>query len=251
METRKHMLTESDEMLIGKYADNECGFFSKIRARRLLARSQEARLFLESLHEYSTDIQAVDNMNKGAKVDLWNKISARIDQEERAEVFLGKRTQVNQENTRVSWSNLGWGLSGGFVTAGIAVVMFLSSSKFSSNLSTNKDDFANRMKRSLEILDAQGNARESVQPEMIINTSSNQSGSNRLRKPLELDWMRSDGSVRLIQAPQEKSAIIWVKRRNPIARGLADDLSEQALINNDRPVLLKERIPETFSISSK
>jgi hypothetical protein len=67
----------------------------------------------------------------------------------------------------------------------------------------------------------------------ISNVSLPQGGGSPVRvgrypNSLEVDWMRSDGRVRVMQDSGERSAIIWVKRRNVPAALPVVEMTPQA-----------------------
>ncbi|MCB0317917.1 MAG: hypothetical protein KDD56_04115, partial [Bdellovibrionales bacterium] len=77
-------LSQKEEKLLEQYFDGESGFFARRRAKRLLGSNQAANSYLNGLHELSNNCKeavsaSFDNLMP--KLDLWNKISARIDQE--------------------------------------------------------------------------------------------------------------------------------------------------------------------------
>lgn len=236
-------LTEKQEVLIEKYVDGECGILSKFKARRLLANNRSARQFLDSLLSLAEELRDFELKQNNPKVDMWDQVSMRIEQEERAERFLGKRNESEKVSAKVSWTSLGWGFSGSLVTAGIVGVVIAFSGR--SNPSSKGDDFTKRLERSLEVLDAQGDSRPSAQ-------NVNLPVSSTLRRPVEVDWMRSDGRVHMIQDPQERSAIIWVKRQHPGLAAIDDGSDAQSLARpSNRPVIINERIPDALSVSNQ
>ena len=103
-------------------------------------------------------------------------------------------------------------------------------------------------------MNCQGNSRQPV-PQNVSLKSSDLGPTPSLRqasrRPLEVDWMRSDGRVHMIQDSGERSAIIWVKRQHPNV--LPDDGSDQQSIaaSPERPIILRERIPDSLNISSQ
>ena len=60
--------------------------------------------------------------------------------------------------------------------------------------------------------------------------------------------MRSDGRVHIIQDPDDRSAIIWVKKRkSPIVNDRMFSIEEED--RPDRPKIINQRIPESVSVS--
>lgn len=205
----KKTLTERQELLLCRYFDGECGLCGRYVAKSLLAKNPDAREFFEQLSAIKTECQEACSQNDEICGDLWGRISARIESEERAAFYLGSR---RQEPIR-SGTSLGQklykpqvimgGLSGAAV-AGLALI------------------FITRTSSPTEILTvARGGTSGSSAPSDVTQVAlggANQrrpskSGARTLSPSMEVDWMRANGPLALIQNPQGKSAIIWVRRK--------------------------------------
>lgn len=237
-------LSEHDELLISRYADGESGFFEARRVRRLLAANAEAEAFLGSLRRIGGEVS--DSSRFELRIDLCERIERRIDQEERAALYLGARESTRRGDRREVFSAwealLGrglWGMSGA-LAAVLLMFFFGESSNMrqappmlgeqlamveSSGMSamsadesipqlgedTSNQEEAVRMLLQEEALRNQGRSAPLDAP---VATVSQGSGADRrsagVRRYVEMDWMRSDGRVRLVQVPNRGSSIIWV-----------------------------------------
>ena len=104
-------LTVDEELLLTAFFDGESGFFSRMKARSLLRKNPLAKTYLselESLRDSALpsffDSRAGTPLERdsleGKPVQLWDRISNRIDQEERAAFFLGERGGISSSTTK-------------------------------------------------------------------------------------------------------------------------------------------------------
>jgi hypothetical protein len=81
---------------------------------------------------------------------------------------------------------------------------------------------------------------------LVRNPSQIPSVSSR---PVEVDWMRSDGSVRMIQDPRAGTPIIWVTRRSQVPqltrRGIRKSDSRESAPRRS----LQQRVPTATFVS--
>jgi hypothetical protein len=226
------ILSESEELLMMRHFDNQCGFFEKSKALRLLNKSKAAAAFYSSLALTKQNTEAA---LQGAcpKADLWDRVSHRIEAEEHAAIFLGKR-DVHQpvgffgkifENLSPVWSA---SISGGVVTAGLALYLM-----FPGATPKAPQGEMLRMVRGVS-LDTGAVAPVAHERPRILNEDA--------PNVVEVDWMRSDGRVSILHAPSERSALIWVKKRNP-----------GALVKQNRrtPIMLERETPLGIQVSTK
>lgn len=230
-------LTEHEELLLMKFVDGECGCLEKSRALRLIGASPTAAAFVEKLKASSEQAEFVLG-GASRPVDLWSRIEQRINAEEHAAIFLGKRETGRSRadaSGLAAWftGTFGLGLSGAVATAAVALFMIspLGSSREGST-STPKD-LAQMVKGvSLDTSAASAVAVRHERPQIL---------NDDIPSAVEVDWMRSDGRVRILPGTSERSPIIWVKRRDPASR----------LRQNRRPLLIERETPFGISVSSK
>jgi hypothetical protein len=195
-------LSERQELLLSSYVDNECSFLSRLRAERLIKQNETAKLFVQNLKNTSQTYRSLFS-DTAASTNLWDKISQRIDAEERAALYLGQRKPATVAQERPTLANffskqaLLGGLSGAAVAA--CVLMLVS-----------------RPAKPGEIIPvytggpvAAHNASAFHQASLGSAPQAAVAGSS-----MEVDWMRSNGSLKIIQNPSDNSAIFWVRKRS-------------------------------------
>jgi hypothetical protein len=194
-------LSEQQELLLSSYVDNECSFISRIRAERLFKRSEAAKLFVRNLKKCSETYRSLFSDTQHSP-DLWDKISRRIDAEERSALYLGERKPAIGLGERqavaafFSRQAILGGLSGAAVAA--CVLILISGPT-----------------KPAEIIPvytggpvAAHNASAFHQASLGSSPKTSVNGSS-----MEVDWMRSNGSLKIIQNPNDNSAIFWVRKR--------------------------------------
>jgi hypothetical protein len=210
-------LTDRQQLLLSRYVDGECGLMRSLQVKRLLATQSAARQYLNDLKRTRTVLSERLSAPQSVSVDLWDRIEARIEQEERAALFLGARS-VETRNIPTQpdsiWSAFSspatWvgGLSGAAVAAAFLVFLYKPAQIVS---------FSAPQQVALQ------NSPQQVRPIAMGSTRSSHTPITRLRPPssFEVDWMRSHGSLNVIPDSSGTSAIIWVRRRQmPVARSL-------------------------------
>ncbi len=196
-----HELSEQQQLLLSSYVDNECSFISRVRAERLIKRNNIAKAFVQDLKNTSQTLRSFLSSTPTSP-DLWDRISQRIDAEERAALYLGQRKPETQEMERsflasfFSKQSVIGGLSGAAVAA--CVLMLIS-----------------RPTKPGEIIPVYTGGpvaahNRSAFHQASLGTAPQGAGSG---SSMEVDWMRSNGSLKIIQNPNDKSAIFWVRKR--------------------------------------
>lgn len=191
--TESLQLSEAEEILLSQYWDGECGFLARRRAEKLMRSSAAARSFIDALKGLHSDCRSYEAEN-GPKVDLWQRIEARIDAEEQAAFYLGERRREERSERFFSrlWSRqAAWGGLSGAVVATSALV-FLAVPRPKSVTAP---------------------AQPFYQAAVGGFAASPASLPHSSRPTMEVDWMRSNGSLKLFQDPSGKSATIWVRRQ--------------------------------------
>lgn len=200
-ESESKQLSEPQQLLLSSYVDNQCSFVARMRAERLIRQSEHARLFIESLKKTSQTYRSLFSAPTPSP-DLWDKINARINAEERAALYLGhhKPVATPNEGSFVSHFFSKQALFGGLSGAAIAACVLV---------------LISRPTKSGEIIPvytggpvAAKNASAFHQAFLGAPQREVAPGSS-----MEVDWMRSNGSLKIIQSPNDKSAILWVRRK--------------------------------------
>lgn len=238
-------LSNKQQMLLSRYLDNECGWFDQRLAEMLLARSAEARRWLHTL-QCNSEATKTWLENRSEQVgDLWLEVADRLVQEERSEVFLGRRQEQGDGN----WfdvRNLYWGAAGATFAAMLAVIVtngvapqreeragLIEEYDHNSPVLTEASDARGTLSVESKVREPQSNltggAVALVGGESALideRTGAYRPGDSK-REPddialpnyhsnvVEVDWLRSDGRVRMLQGAKERVPIIWVRRRTP------------------------------------
>lgn len=192
-------MKDKDELLLNKYVDNECGFFARRKAEKLIETSVEAKTYVASIGRLSENMQSVLAPERPHS-DLWPRVSMRISQEENAAVFLGER-KFDEKRSIFSLPSLGFAM-GSLVTALFLFSVWIPTSQQPGSLVPNASN-----QGALTLASAGSPVQPNPGRPQILNNEPFQSG-------IDVDWMRSTGRVRILQNPDERSAIIWIRKKN-------------------------------------
>jgi len=142
------------------------------------------------------------------KVDLWGKIETRIEQEERAALYLGQRRLKESKPSLFERIDLRQALLGGASGAAIAAALLITLTTRPSEIVKFSAPHAGPVSGSGIIHQAGvGVANSNTQhPNYLTQNRAS-------RNPLQVDWMRANGSLRLIPDPNGSSSIIWIRRQ--------------------------------------
>jgi hypothetical protein len=195
-------LSEQQEMLLSSYVDNECSFLSRVRAERLIKRSEAAKLFVKNLKNTSQTYRSLFSETTSSP-DLWDKISQRITAEERAALYLGERRPTTERAESPS--------RGGFLSRH-AVIGGLSGAAVAACVLM----LVTRPTKPGEILPVYTGGPVAATNRSAFHQASLGSSPQGTApsSAMEVDWMRSTGSLKIIQSPSDNSAIFWVRRRS-------------------------------------
>jgi hypothetical protein len=201
-------LSEHEEIVLSQWVDGEAGWLARFRAQRLLKTRPEAREFCSYLRACSETLRGCTPVvSSDSKVDLWSRIERRIKEEQKLEVYLGKRQSSGSDSHDRHHRNRALIFGGGGAVTMLAGMLLLMS-PFTTSV------------RQEQASDPAGAA-----PVMGVIPASlpgqEKQGKHGLPRiiernqpiPLEVDWMRSDGRVHVVQDSDERSTIVWVKRR--------------------------------------
>ncbi len=307
-------LSEKQERLLMRYVDSELGWLGKWQVERLLTNNELAKNFVSSLrltsdHTRSALVQTPMGASGlgGSSVDLWERISNRIETEERAEMFLGKRPFPGSDSgMTVGWNMFQWksgALIGAPVGAGLAVLALFLTNGNSSGRMENPGGVATQV---IQVADNQVGAiqpgqmqlavkqaaaeiqRSSSEPSLrteALNTPPIQLVSNGAvgdlnrnmdvgpsgasvsrgepeygrpvvyQDPMEVDWLRSDGRIRMINNQDRRNAIIWIKRANPAqaankSRSASGNVRENSL-RVMQPNVIQQNTPTAITVGNR
>lgn len=247
-------LTEREEIILSAFIDDECTSVERVKAEQLLKSNPAARSFVSAMRTVASEINEARSDLGFDSVNLWDRVTARVSQEERSAVFLGSR-QTALEAARAShdvverssWmsSLLGWfdarmafgGLSGAVAAAGILyVISGQSGSVIGTPVNGGRIALGNGAvvdQRGLSTIALSGNIVDSssavspsvsraARPRMVFDNSA---------RSVEVDWARGNGPLKFIQGPNDKSTIIWVKRRDKRLQSPATNVNRLNQVN--------------------
>jgi hypothetical protein len=215
---RVNKLSPREELLLQKFHDGRCRLFERWTAERLLAHESAAREFVAALTAAETNIrrwaEADRLLIEHNGTDLWTAVSRRIADEKRSELFLGRR--VCAEEARRWWAenNFFWSLSGAAAGACMVCLVLLF------GVSSWKRPGA-RGAENATIGPVAGELDQSLGPIQFTSGGApysldKPSFQADIKNPIvEMEWIHSDGRVRLIQHSSRRSPVIWVNRRSP------------------------------------
>lgn len=243
-------LSEREELLLMRYSDGECSKRESAQAERLVKRSDEARCFLEGLNELNSNFSILNSefsnsaASQSSKVDLWDRIASRIREEERLELYLGERVIKSEEaeaRQGLSAKIAAWlGLEAfssrkisvlaSSVAAAALLVVVMQQSPDSGDKTVANQGKQNSAEVNTTTLARANDVQQMGAPaKQLVSLEGGASASDedprleeyeepvileRFNKPsIEVDWVRSDGRVRMIHG--KGAPVLWIKRRGP------------------------------------
>ena len=200
--TESKELSEKQQLLLSSYIDNECSYIFRFLAERLIRTNPEAKLFVQNFKNTNQTYRTLVTPSDSS-VDLWDRITTRIDGEERAALYLGQRKPIME---REESSLLGRLLSRQVVWGGVSGAAIAATVLIMISRPTTKSG---------EILPVYTGGTEAAVNSSAFHQASLGAQPQGIgpRSTMEVDWMRANGSLKIIQNPGEKSAIIWVRKR--------------------------------------
>jgi hypothetical protein len=206
----------------------------RYRAQSLLKKSMEAQAFFNQMMKVSTECKQLTSGNEDVSVNLWERISARIESEQYAASLIRKDLRQHSGPlsaeahtseaspsfiSRLYNPQIVFGGLSGAVMAALALIVFTRPSQPGEILTVARSAFFGF---------PQGSSNSGAGGVTQVSTGASRLSRSSLRYALnqmptvnmEVDWMRAKGPLSLIQNPQGKSAIIWVRRKSgAIGRG--------------------------------
>ncbi len=213
MENKRRSISENDCRLIERYCDNECSEREIAAVKDLVSENADAASYLSSIKAIHNEVVS---SYSGApdSINIWDKISRRIDEEQKLAILLGARristkTKIFQRfAVHVQDHVAAWGVSS---AAAIAICVLLIRVLPGSNPNDNGvggESFAKESSFGGESAGVSNVAR------VPVKSSAPEIFEEQIPQTMEVDWMRSKGGVRVIQN-RHGSPIFWVKKREP------------------------------------
>lgn len=236
-------LSEGQEKLLMKFHDKECSLWQSFKAERLLRVSQEAKEFINELERardtFRGAVRALDSNVESSSI--WEKVVSRIEQEERAELLLGKRALGRQSSSFLE--KFEWlfepkvlGASGALVAASVALLMVVNpvSDKAGGLPQSSLESFTEGPLLPI--------SNQVDQPQEEVPYTRPRLVADRVPNAFEVDYMRSnEGRVQLLQDPRRKSIIFWVDRKrlsqSALGQRVLDDTNPASVSGTARPSL--------------
>lgn len=253
-------LSERQQVLLMALHDGECGLVANWRARRLLARSSDAADFLAGLARLAREVEASSAHVPALESSLWEGIARRIEQEERAALYLGQRSD---RRVPVSFSRriavpLGWSVAGGLVAA-CFTVFFLNSIPASapyqqggvSGQLVRRDGDSRQAEVPVRLVSQSSDLPRIIEPVGAALDSNGKFVRSGKSSRVDVDWVHSDGSVRFFSDPGQRSTMIWVKKRSPAVRFYSPPARRSSEASDGTPRILDKQIPQSLSVSNR
>jgi hypothetical protein len=223
-------LHPKEEILLNRYFDGDCSFISRYFAEQLLKRNPHAREFYNRLQDVSSHCaHYASTREPTTECDLWANIERRIITEER----LGRyETEIAQEpslsflKTFLCQQTLVGAVSG----ASVAVILLTFMPSTSRDTASHSAPLSGVEFARMRVQnDRNSKPRSAIVPNIIPeredsglhelvswNSASGAEATDLQPKRIgsaQVDWMKANGPLALLENPSDSSSIIWVKRR--------------------------------------
>lgn len=202
-------LSEKQQSILSAYYDRELGFLTNFYVEKFLLQSPAAKEFLAELSSLSAqfiaDYQPAEIDNK------WNVLNSRLLQIDKNSIF------HEADLPKISIVESFWKrhpIPATLATASTAFCLGLIFKLGFVNLFETTP--VNTAPQTIASAVTSPNITSAVSTNLPVTLASN----HGLRSAVELDWVKSDGRIRMIPAGKGTSNIIWVKA--PRSRYLAN-----------------------------
>jgi hypothetical protein len=244
-------LKEKDKILLMRWHDNSLNFIGRWKVQRLLSNNSCANDYIEELQSLNSKLLQQNNDNShNIKIDLWDNISNRIEQEEQAAFYLGQRSFDYREEIS-TWNRVKQSWVLGIPAGALAtLVITFAINNFSSGVTSNNLNMASNKQLELNTV-AIPNIPYSLQSAAVQPVAN----KKVMKRPtysnndLEVDWLRSDGRVQMIQKNEQSLPIIWIKREEALRRMAKKTFVIENNPNNIR--ILDRQSPVSISVNNE
>jgi len=263
----EQVLSEKQERLLVSYLDGECSVLGKFWAERLLKANAAARSFVEEMEQTLRRVKEhwpaeQEVLNGRHEVpSFWDRVAARIRQEEQTELLLGRRSfklsLLERPVLSALWEPLKWSFSGAVVTAVLAFVVFRFSNMPPGG--TVLEPFRPGLFKAADVREGFSEAGFRTDPRTEPGTVQPLPSGRMPPRVFEVEWMKSRGRVNVIQDSNQSAAILWVNRNRALRlaegvqlapQGEADkkivDLTPR--VEGKEPIrILEDNLPTAYS----
>ena len=272
------VLADPDKLLLERYADGELNWFSVLKVKRLLKHNKAAEDYIYSLSALSNLIEETEHLalfsheseDNDLLEDSWQKISARIEQEEHAALLLGERKVSTRKNSfalsklseifsfdfqgadfRSGWAT-GWASGLGSAVALSAIFLAVSfSTQSGSHVTDRPSEMASRVDAARVQYVSDEISEDEVNWSITVNnqtpslphgssTSSSTSSSMASHQSVPLEFVSSSSIFNNPVLAFEEDAI----------GALSNNVIEQILIGSESSVVAKPLAFDDFFASS-
>jgi hypothetical protein len=229
--------------LVERVCDGEGTWLCPFVYRFLSLKDASMRLYKRQLQSVSHCLNDFyEGKDKEQKCDLFDRIEQRILEEERSAIYLGMRRQSDEKNAPSSTPRLrdyfiprfSWALSGASLAAGFLLVVGNFGTGENSPFDISKE--IGQMASNNELLPSVSKRLQeesSSFSELNVATSSSalaplsrtvssagvpSRNSGVESSPYALDWVSSEGSVRIMPGLNGNAPVFWVKPRTEVSR---------------------------------
>lgn len=250
-------LTEKQESLLHRYLDRECCAAERAEVEQLVTESPAARESLARLEATSSFVRASFEHACHNRVDLWEGICRRIENEESAALYMGERRSVEPRASKVgrflNWIGLNenrfiWGgVAGSVGAACLAFAVFQNVPGVFSpgTISPGDNSFADAN------ISGGGLSGGGEGPLRLASFRDDEAelpkvhGRPRIIEPagLQLDLVRSSGRPKVIRNTEDRSPVIWVTRSPLVVNAGRVQPAMRT------PLVLGERYPNAITVS--
>lgn len=185
-------LTGSQEKLLARFCDNECGAIGRMRAERLCGRNEEARLYVDLLRSMKEEIPAYTAAFPEPSENLWDRVLAGIEHQERLDLIdMENRDSRLLDTLKLGFGRLSYGIVAGCATAALIFTVGRSPAFRDRKVSTAR----------------------------MAAITGHESASNQKIQPVQLasdgnyDYFHSKGRVK-VQRPSQRSTIFWIRKKD-------------------------------------
>lgn len=230
-------LSEKQELLLMRAHDGECSFFARWQAQRLLKRNPGAVRFQNSLQALQPLLEDTEEPENTSDGELWNKIERRIADEEHAALFLGERRFDADPESREGGRN--WLLVAAPLSAAALALFFYFDGGVNTQAGSGTGAVARSTANTVAALD-----RQAVP--VSVTANSHFSGDSN---PWEVEWIRSEGRVRMIQNSRGRVPILWINRS--VAANQLDQPQMRGLDNGNEIRMIQERVQSALTVNDE
>ena len=208
-------LEEKKIQLLQKFVDGEASLIERGLVRLAARYSLQIRAELSEVTDLSARLQSYLKVDEFNSTNLWDRIGARIDQEQRASLFLGDRKE--RESSSQWWVFPSGILAGGLAMALLTFTFGQLDRSVGTQVVAGASSVVSNAPSGVELTSGspanEGNLTlVKSQQQAAIRELEKEFYEKELARELEVDWMRSAGRMRIIPDRADHLAVIVIQR---------------------------------------